>query len=293
MSPRVIPLVDPESGPSSRRLLWLAQDADGVPVGSASLRLFLKEGQAHLAELEIAVHGAERRQGVGTRLLAAAVATARAEGRRSIVAQAQQGSPADEFLPARGFRPVLALTYARLSLADADLAAIGEQAEHPHSGYELTRWDGTVPDELALSYARARTAMDDMPMEGTDYGTVVWDVERLVAAAEAVARRGELLHTVAAVNTADGQVVGFSELVVPGDGLGDAQHYGTAVLPAHRGRGLARWMKAASIRRAHELHPLLAGLLTDTADGNAPMRAVNDALGYAPTHRAVEYQLDL
>ncbi|MGH1551503.1 hypothetical protein ACRAWF_02775 [Streptomyces sp. L7] len=52
-------------------------------------------------------------------------------------------------------------------------------------------------------------------------------------------------------------------------------------------------MKAASIHRAHQLHPLLAGLLTDTADGNAPMRAVNDALGYVPTHRAVEYQLDL
>lgn len=292
MSPRVIPLVDPESGPSSRRLVWLAQDADGVPVGSASLRLFLMEGQAHLAELEVTVHGAERRQGVGTRLLEAAVKAARAEARRSIVAQVQQGSPGDEFLPARGFRPVLTLTYARLSLAEADLVAIGELAERPHPGYELAEWDGTVPDELARSYAESRSAMDDMPMDGTDYGTVAWDVERLIAAAEAVARRGELLHTVAAVDT-DGRVVGFSELVVPGDGHGDAQHYGTAVLPAHRGRGLARWMKAASIRRAHERHPLLAGLLTDTADRNAPMRAVNDALGYVLTHRAVEYQLDL
>jgi hypothetical protein len=52
-------------------------------------------------------------------------------------------------------------------------------------------------------------------------------------------------------------------------------------------------MKAASIRRARERHPRLAGLLTDTAESNAPMRAVNDALGYLPTHRAVEYQLDL
>ncbi|MEV0909655.1 GNAT family N-acetyltransferase [Streptomyces hokutonensis] len=293
MSPRVIPLVDPESGPSSRRLVWLAQDGDGVPVGSASLRLFLKEGQAHLGELELSVHAAERRQGIGTRLLEAATAAARAEGRRSILTQAQQGSPADEFLPARGFRPVLTLTYARLSLTDADLTTIGVHAQHTHPGYELTEWQGTVPAELALSYAESRSAMDDMPMQDTDYGTVTWDVERLVAAAEAVARRGELLHTVAAVDTTDGRVVGFSELVVPGDGRGDAQHYGTAVLPAHRGRGLARWMKAASIQRARQLHPLLAGLLTDTADGNAPMRAVNDALGYVPTHRAVEYQLDL
>jgi GNAT superfamily N-acetyltransferase len=65
------------------------------------------------------------------------------------------------------------------------------------------------------------------------------------------------------------------------------------VLPEHRGHGLARWMKAAAILRARRRHPELSGLCTDTADGNAPMRAVNDALGYVPTHRAVEYQLDL
>ncbi|CAM5735914.1 hypothetical protein SALBM311S_12599 [Streptomyces alboniger] len=52
-------------------------------------------------------------------------------------------------------------------------------------------------------------------------------------------------------------------------------------------------MKAASILRARTQHPALAGLRTDTADGNAPMRAVNDTLGYVPTQRAVEYQLDL
>lgn len=293
MTLRITPLTDPAPGASSRRLAWLASAADGTPVGSAFLRLFTKEGQDHLAELALAVHGTERRRGVGTLLLDAAVTAAKTEGRRSVLAQAEQGSPADAFLAARDFRRVLSLTYARLPLADADLPSIGRIAEQPHPGYELTEWDGTVPDELAQSYADSRHAMDDMPMEGTDYGTVVWDVERVVAAAEAVAGRGELLHTVAALDTEDGSVVGFSELVVPGDGRGDGQHYGTAVLPGHRGRGLARWMKAASILRARERHPELAGLLTDTADSNAPMLAVNDTLGYVPTHQAVEYQLDL
>ncbi|MET9382607.1 GNAT family N-acetyltransferase [Streptomyces sp. NPDC002928] len=293
MSLRITQLVDPEPGPSSRRLVWLASGVDGGPVGSAFLRLFTREGQEHLAELELAVHGSERRQGVGTRLLDAALAAARTEGRRSVVAQAEQGSPADLFLAARGFRPVLSLTYARLPLADADLTALDELADRAHPGYRLTEWEGTVPAELARTYADSRRAMDDMPMEDTDYGTVVWDVERVVAVAEAVARRGDLLHTVAAVDAADGSVVGFSELVVPGDGRGDGQHYGTAVLPEHRGHGLGRWMKAASIRRARERHPELGGLLTDTADSNAPMLAVNDALGYVPTHRSVEYQHDL
>lgn len=290
---RITPLTDPEPSPSSRRLAWLAADPAGVPVGTAFLRLFTREGQEHLAELEVAVHPAERRQGAGSRLLDAAVSAARQEGRRSLVAQAAHGSPGDLFLAARGFRRVLALTYARLPLADVDPVRIDEIAEQPRPGYALTHWDGTVPPALARSYADSRRAMDDMPMEETDYGTVVWDVERVVAAAEAVADRGELLHTVAAVDRADGSVVGFSELVVPGDGRGDAQHYGTGVLPGHRGHGLGLWMKAESIRAARRRYPGLEGLLTDTADGNAPMRAINDPLGYLPTHRALEYQLEL
>ncbi len=204
MPPRITALTDPDPGTSSRRLVHLASDADGVPLGSASLRLFTREGQEHLAELEIAVHPAERRQGVGTLLLDAAVAAARSEDRRSLVAQAEEGSPGDRFLANRGFRRVLGLTYARLALADADLAEITRLAELPHPGYRLTAWDGTVPPELAAGYADSRRAMDDMPMEDTDYGTVVWDVERVVAAAATVARRGELLHTVAALDTSDG-----------------------------------------------------------------------------------------
>lgn len=293
MPPRITPFTDPEPSASSPRLAWLASDAEGTPLGSAFVRLFTGEGQRHLAELEIAVHPAERRQGVGGALLAAATEAARTDGRRSLVAQAATGSPGDLFLAARGFRKVLALTYARLALAELDLTPVTAIAERLHPGYELTQWDGVVPPELAATFAVSRRAMDDMPMEETDYGTVTWDVDRVVAVAEAVIERGENLHTVAVRDSSDGAIVGFSELVVPGDGRGDAQHYGTGVLPEHRGHGLGRWMKAESIRLARERHPDLSGLLTDTADSNAPMLAINDALGYRPTHQAVEYQLDL
>lgn len=290
MSVHLIPLVDPEQTPSSRRLAWLASDDDGVPVGSVFLRLFTRPGQDHLAELELHVHPAERGRGTGTLLLGAAVDAAREQRRRSLVTQAAPGS---RFLSVRGFREVLTLTYARLELAGADRTALAATVAEAHPGYRLAWWDGTVPDELAETFARSRRAMDDMPMGGTDYGTVHWDVERVRAAAGAVAARGELLHTVVAVAEADGSIAGFTELVVPGDGAGDGQHYGTGVLPEHRGHGLGRWMKAAAVLHARDRHPRLAGLLTDTADVNRPMRAINDALGYAPTHRVSEYQLDL
>ncbi|GAA1961133.1 GNAT family N-acetyltransferase [Kitasatospora viridis] len=293
MSIRITPLIDPDRTPSAHRLAWLASDADGIPVGSAFLRLFTGPGQDHLAELDLCVHPAERRKHAGSRLLDAAVAAARQDGRRCVIAQAEEGSSADRFLPSRGFRKVLTLTFTRLPLADADVTALSGIIEQPHPGYRLASWEGTVPDDLAETFVASRHAMDDMPMGSTDFGTVTWDLERVRGAAAAVEKRGDLLHTVVAVDESDGSIAGFTELVVPGNGKGDGQHYGTGVLPAHRGHGLARWMKAASIRQAIEHHPDLDGLLTDTADNNPYMRHINDALGYAPTHTTFEYQLDL
>ena len=293
MSARLVPLTVAESSDASRRLAWLAVHPSGHPLGSAFLRLFSREGQEHLAELDLTVHPAERRHGVGSMLLDAAVGAAHDDGRRSVVAEADGGSPGEAFLAARGFRAVLALTYARLALREVDPESLSGIVAEPHPGYELTSWAGTVPDELAESFTRSRRAMDDMPMDDTDYGTVTWDAERVRAVAAAVDRRGDLLHTVAAIEQHTGDVVAFTELVVSGDGTGDGQHYGTGVLPEHRGHGLGRWMKARSILEARERHPRLERLLVDTADSNVHMRAINDALGYHPTHRTVHLQLDL
>ncbi|WP_225833647.1 GNAT family N-acetyltransferase [Streptomyces sp. NK08204] len=293
MSLRITPLTDPAHGPHSRRLAWLASDADSIPVGTAFLRLFTGPGQKHLAELTLSVHPVERRRGVGSRLLDAAVAAARDDARRRVLAQAEAGSPGDRFLAARGFRKVLTLRFSRLPLADVDTTALDEIVERPHPGYRLVSWQGTVPDGLAQTFAASRRAMDDMPMDGTDYGTVTWDVDRVRAAAKAVEQRGDQLHTVVAVDASDGSIAGFTELVVPGNGTGDGQHYGTGVLPEHRGHGLGRWMKAESIRQTCGRYPGLGGLLTDTADGNTHMRQINDSLGYIPTHTTHQHQLDV
>lgn len=289
---RITALRDVDDGRSSYRLAWLATDEDGDPVGVAFLRVYTSPGMDHLTEVEVRVHPTQRRCGVGSSLLDAAVAAARRAGRRSVMSEhVEVGSAGEAFVVARGLRKVLTLTYSRLELTDVDVAAMAAIVEEPHPGYQLISWDGVVPDELLDTYTASRRAMDDMPMDETDYGTEVWDSDRVRYVAEVVANRGDLLETVAV--THDAEIVGFTELVVPGDGTGDGQHYGTGVLPEHRGHGLARWMKAESVRLARLRHPALAGLLADTADSNQPMRSINDALGYAPTHQSAVYQLDL
>lgn len=290
----VTPLTDPEIGASSRRLAWLARDADGTTLGSAFLRLFTRTGQNRLATLEGSVHPAERRENVGSLMLTAALDAARENGRSRVISHVQAGSPGDAFLSARGFRRVLALESARLSLPDADLAALTAIVERPHTGYRLASWEGMVPDELAETFVASRRAMDDTPTGGVDFGAVPWDAARVRAAVTLVEKRGDRLLTVVALDEADGTIAGFTELAVPGSGEGDATHYGTAVLPERRGNGLALWMKAETVLLTHERYPGLEGLLTDTADNNPHMRRVNDALGYRPTDTTTyEYQLDL
>ncbi|WP_433157342.1 GNAT family N-acetyltransferase [Kribbella sp. CA-247076] len=277
MSITLTPLTDPDFRPFSRRIAWLAADGDGNPVGSAFLRLNSRSSHEHLAELELTVHPAERRRGIGSQLLAAVVAAARGHEVRTVLADARVGSAGDLFLEHHGFTVGLTLIYARLELALADPVVEGSP------GYRLVSWTGVVPHEWAQSFTAARAGMDDAPTGDIAYGEDAWDVERTRYAARVIEERGEHLTTVAAVDPA-GTIVGFTELVVPGDGKGDAQHYGTAVVPAHRGHGLSLWMKAEQIRRARARFPDLEGLLTDTVSTNTPMRRINDHLGYRPTH---------
>ena len=294
---------------SSRQVLWLVRGAGDEPVATAALRLFSRSDLSHLAEIEMTVHPAHRRMGAGSRLLATVTEAARAAGCRSMVTEAIAGTPAESFLSARYFTPVLRLTWLRLA-TDEVPEQIRKLPGVPHPGYRLTAWDGVVPDALAASFARARRGMADMPLGGLDLGEPEWTEERVRDAAETVARRGEHLLTVAAVadggtagtagtgegETAGeiaGEIAGYTELVLPADRTGRAQQYDTAVLPAHRGHGLGLWVKSEMLRRVRAEHPGITEILADNADDNRHMLGVNTALGFRPIRRTVKCQLDL
>ena len=79
---------------------------------------------------------------------------------------------------------------------------------------------------------------------------------------------------------ADGTFAGYASLCVPGADPTTAWHDMTGVMPAFRGRGIAGALKRAAIGWAAAND--FARLETENNVGNAPMRAINAALGYAP-----------
>ena len=83
-----------------------------------------------------------------------------------------------------------------------------------------------------------------------------------------------------AIDEATDEAAGYASLIYARGGTALAYHDMTAVRPAYRGRGIATALKRATIAWAIE-HRLEA-LETSNDEGNAPMRAVNLALGYRP-----------
>src|SRR5688500_5764620 len=67
----------------------------------------------------------------------------------------------------------------------------------------------------------------------------------------------------------------------------------TGVLPSHRDRGLAKWLKASMLRLIRDRFPGALRVSTTNADSNIPMLAINRQLGFeAPIpHRAYRFDL--
>jgi GNAT superfamily N-acetyltransferase len=182
------------------------------------------------------------------------------------------------------------MTWQRLALDDVP-GPVGKLPDVPHPGYRLTGWEGAVPDTLTDGFLSALRALP-APAAGLAAGDSRWDPAAVHETAELAARRGDRLLTVAALHD-DGDVAGYTTVLLPGDGARRAQQYDTAVVPAHRGHGLGLWMKAEMLRRLPAAQPDLAEIHTRVPDDNRHLLAVNAALGFRPLHRTVRFRLRL
>lgn len=269
--------------PGSRQRLWAAADG-GRLVAVAALRLPGEPGPGRPGEIDVRVHPGHRRRGLGRRLLAAAAEGLRADGRSSVIAQVFAGTPAVPFLESQGFQRVLTLRGMLLRLADVPPERIARLLAAAPAGYELVRWRGTVPVEHATALARAKHAMADV----AEFEGVLWDADRVREMAEVVAKRGDDLYTVAAL---DGPAIaGFTEIVVPHDSAGRAAQYDTAVVPEHRGRRIGIWVKAAMLAWLARERPDVREIETDNSGDNVHMIAVNEELGFRIERESLEYQ---
>jgi GNAT superfamily N-acetyltransferase len=246
---------------------WRAVAARGAVAGVASLRPIIAFEHnvvlppalavtSGVLELSLYVRPEWRRQGIGSRLLAA-VREQAAEPR--LVADVVGDSPGEAFCQRHGFRHTRSQRHDLLTYCDVHLAWLGELVDAEHPGYRLTHWTGDLGDGVA--------------------------VEELL---RSPSRPG---NAVLAAAAADGVVAAYAVAVVGALAEPRARQYGPAVLPDHRGRQLGRWVNAALIQRLRELHPHVNEIETASAEDDHHLLAVREELGFQPIRRTHLYEL--
>ncbi|MHB1988135.1 MAG: GNAT family N-acetyltransferase [Acidimicrobiales bacterium] len=273
---------------SSKRVLRIARDEAGTPVGSVGVRMPTRDN-LHEAEVQVAVTPGCRGRGIGRALLASAEEIARAHHRVELVAttdepvEMAEGSRNARVARAAGYEPALAEARRALELPvpPEHLAELEASCQPWGRGYQVLTWVGPTPEELLEGrVALARSISIDAPQgklarqeENWD-ATRVRDFDKLV---EAMDRTG---YVAGAVETSTRRLVGFTEIAVPRSLPGTAYQFDTVVLPEHRGHRLGMLVKIANLQQLAEHSPATRRVLTWNAATNEPMLRVNQLLGF-------------
>jgi GNAT superfamily N-acetyltransferase len=273
-------------------------DGEPVVIGVIALPVLDNLDSAHL---EVATRPRDRRRGYGSAMLEHLVSRAVEHGRHTVQTEADwaydapadgAGTSAGEFLAAHGFTFGLGDVKRVLDLpVDASLLDRLERDSGPyHEGYSLRHFAGRVPDDIVDAFgALIGSLMTEAPQGDLDIEEEVFDEARIRADELVLQASGRTKYTTVAA-AADGELVAYSELAVPGDPGEPAYQWGTLVRPAHRGHRLGLATKVHNLRQLQAREPGRGFVLTWNAEVNAHMIAVNEALGFRPVGRLGEFQ---
>jgi mycothiol synthase len=216
---------------------------------------------------DLGVAPAARGRGVGTALLARVSEYARSFGGTELQGEVREGDEDSlAWVGRRGFIEV-----ERQKGVALDLSGAPGEAPEPPAGIRVLSWAEAGLDDALLRrmHAVGREANADIPgLDSLAHPTLEqwlrFEVERPF-------RRSDLCF----VAFVGDEVAGYCTM----DVFGTSGHHGlTGVARAFRRRGVARALKQTQIAAAKAAG--LERLLTESEETNAPMRALNDSLGY-------------
>ena len=280
-----------EEDPSERKDCVVAVDGDEI-VG-AGIAFSATNDNTHLSWLMPWVEPQRRRRGIGSAVLAELIAICRADHRTDLVLETsypfdrREDHPYRRFAEKNGF--ALANTEIRrvrtLPVEDVDLEAVMQEAAQHHEGYRIETFDDPVPDALLPSMCAAHNQLAvEAPGGELEFEPESLTPELVRIHEDQRRRMGRRKISTLAITDA-GDVVGFSDLVIPPEDLPNVWQWGTLVTAEHRGHHLGMAMKARGLKELQaRIGPERTRIVTCNAEQNGYMVSINESLGF----RAVE-----
>ncbi|MFF8790211.1 GNAT family N-acetyltransferase [Streptomyces sp. NPDC015125] len=256
------------TAPAAQCLRLFVAQLDGRIVGAVQAGLLHDADIPGQATVTLQVHPGHRGRGIGHALLTSAEEHLFAAGADRLFVWAADEPGTAAFAQRHGYRRTRPAHHLRLDLTAGGLPPLPSALP---SGVRLHTGADFEADPRLL-YAADTEVTADEPGEVT---------------LDAMAYEDWLLHIwehphldldLTSVVTVDGEIASFALAATDGDTRYSSAMTGTR--QAFRGRGLARLAKTFSLHRAHDAG--CAEAFTHNDAGNAPMLAVNHALGYRP-----------
>jgi mycothiol synthase len=270
--------VDPDANPSLESLrhrleafadaAFLLALIDGEPLGCGYAAPSPGDAGSQFLGADMSVVPAARRRGIGAALYRAASDHARSLARSGLTVEAKEDD-ADSlgWLDRRGFVEI-----ERQKALVLDLAHATPDRPRPPAGVRIVAEEGNAELEPGM-YRVGLEAGRDIP--GLDGALEPTFDEWRAAEVDRPSRRKDLSF----VALAGEDVIGYASLHVFGDPK-TAFHSLTAVSRGWRSRGVGTALKRAQIVAASRAG--IARLMTESEERNAPMRRINEKLGYEP-----------
>jgi mycothiol synthase len=274
---------------------WIATATSGQVVGRSTLIRYEAPENRHLRETVLHVHPDHRRRGLGRALFAQLVNAACAE-RDDILLTGGTTSrvPAGEAFANRiGAEAALNNRLSQLDLEQLDRAMVRSWAALDPGGYRLVWIDREIPDALMANVIVAYDAMNTAPRGGlrVDDWKMTPEIVRDWERAERL--KGMEHRLLLAIDDATGETAGFTEVAYDPRVAHVVYQHGTAVVPAHRGHGIGKWLKARMLARVDADWPHARFVRTGNAYSNAPMLSINDRLGFKVAWSKIHWQIGI
>ncbi len=267
--------------------LWRvrARDGNGLLVGATSVyKDWEHDDNPEVGGLGVSVRAGHRSKGVGTALLAWQTAFSQALDHTRLLIHTDSRLPAgDQIAAALGAQIKTREHENRLLIADVDPELLGNWVRAgAQDAYELVAFDGPVPQELAERYVALVLVMNTAPRDDLKVNDFTYTVAQLREGEAQREQVGAREWNLLVRHCASGALVGVHNLYFSPDDRKKAYVGITGVVPAHRGHGFGRLLKATLTLRLLAESPEVECVVTGNADSNAAMLAINEAMGYRP-----------
>lgn len=272
--------------PTERGEAWAAYEA-GILVGGVSVWFPLLDNLTKCWGA-VGVDPDHRRRGIGSALIAQILTRVVQEGRTILVIESaypfdrRQDHPYRRFAEANGF--TVAIDEIRrilpLPVDPALLRTLAIQAAPHHTAYRIESFTNDLPDELLASYCALRNQLGvdaptgDVDFEAESMTPSLW-LDRMAEERELGRHR---LTTVAIDRTGD--VVAYTDLILPPAPSIDVWQWGTLVHREHRGHRLGMAVKVRNLEQLAGAEVGRIRVLTCNAETNRYMVDINVRLGF-------------